>query len=250
MTWPTNCIHGVDLSANQETLDIDKFVKANPDVKRYVLRAYNAFGRIDARLEAFSRGVPEYDLYVWPDPINTLTNMRLKWLGFAGLQPKTVWLDVEWSAAKWQEMTGKKPIRSITDDTRESLRILTDIFPDVGIYCNGNRWGEMIREHGWERDYKFWVAHYPTPFQVKPNEWRQCATFEECSIAVLGTSRYAKFPGLGEWIPPENVVGWQFSEKGRLPGYGRDIDLDLWKGPPKPTLEQRVVALEATAHSH
>ena len=105
---------------------------------------------------------------------------------------------------------------------------------DVILYASARFWDENIRVHGREKDERFWVPNYPTPFKVKENEWRQCRTFEECEQAVLGTARYATFPRLGDWIPQESVEGWQFSERGRLTGYDRDLDLNLWKRPIAP----------------
>jgi GH25 family lysozyme M1 (1,4-beta-N-acetylmuramidase) len=169
-------------------------------------------------------------------------------MGFTGLQPKTAWLDCEWSAATWKQATGKSLLRTITEDTRESLRILTDLFPNVGVYTRGNWWDENIREHGWEKDYRFWIAHYPMWWRTG-NAWRQALDFEELEVELPDPRR--EWPNIGAFIPKENVIGWQFSDHGRLPGYGKNLDLDLWIPPPKPTLEQavadhelRIVALE------
>ena len=233
MSWLKKSIRGVDLSYFQAGMDVSLFVESNPSVEFYLVRAVwpngqtdQCFGRIYDTLVNEGQTV---GAYLWPNPIISLAKVKTNWeRAIDGRKLAWVAVDIEWSQTDWKNSVGA-PIRTITEDTRQSLRMATDMFGEnVLIYTSGGFWDANIREHGWEKDYKFWVPNYPTPFQVKPDEWRQCATFEECNQAVIGTTRYAGFPRLGEWIPPENVVGWQFSDHGRLPGYAKNIDLDLW----------------------
>ena len=256
MSWPNEdeCVRGVDLSYYQKDLNVADFVAKNSTVERYVLRAVwpnsspdQAFLPLYDALSAKKQGV---GAYFWPNPSKTLAQVETAWkTALAGREPAFVALDIEWSQVDWKNH-GMTPIRSITDDTRETLRMADDMFgPEkVIIYAGGYNWAELVRQHGWEYQYKFWIPHYPTWWKAGPASWRQALDFEELEARLPYSGTY--FPNTGDHIPKANVVGWQFSDHGRLPGYGNNLDLSLWLKPAGPTLEERVAALEEMAHSH
>lgn len=272
MTWlftPEECVRGLDLSANQETMDIDKVIDLNPDIVVWTLRAENAFGRQDAKFPYFydrlvARG-KEPDVYLWPDPFKPIDQVKARWeAALRGREPHNVLVgDFEFSAAKWTQWVGKTPIRSITDDTWATIDMAkTMTSADVMGYASGHFWDSNIRVHGREKDTLFWTPHYPTWWRDANGDWRQARNFAELEAHLpikpddlRGRGWY--FPNVGEHIPVKQVKGWQFSDHGWVAGYNRHVDLSLWERayinppPAPPTVEERlddherrIVALE------
>lgn len=106
-----------------------------------------------------------------------------------------IFLDLEW---EWQEDNlSKNTIWQIIQAFKE---IVEEAGYEFGIYCNLNWYWNLLPEEA--KQYNFWIA-YP------PNE---------------DVGEYNA--GLRPNIP--NLICWQYSWNGYVPGIGNEIDLDVW----------------------
>src|SRR4030042_1098516 len=80
MSWPANCIRGVDWSYFQSGLNVAEFVQKNPTVERYFVRAVwpnqsldPAFHGFYSALEASGRAP---GAYFWPNPAFSMAQVQ------------------------------------------------------------------------------------------------------------------------------------------------------------------------------
>lgn len=108
-----------------------------------------------------------------------------------------VWLDLEWST---QQTFPESVRRDIIEGFKSGIEEGGYTFG--GIYCNGYWYQNFIPMYA-KQAYNFWIASYPY------NDYGVIVNSLKPSVA--------------------NLSGWQYSERGRIPGFGdNNVDLDVW----------------------
>lgn len=103
-----------------------------------------------------------------------------------------IWLDLEHHK---QRVLGAESIHNLAEAFRE---IIVAAGYKFGIYCNEDWYMNVICSH--LRKYEFWIAHYPD----NDNGWLQ------------------------ERIRPSFGVGWQYSNKAKIPGINGTVDRSVF----------------------
>ena len=103
-----------------------------------------------------------------------------------------IWLDLEHHK---QRVLGAESIHNLAEAFRE---IIVAVGYKFGIYCNEDWYMNVICSH--LRKYEFWIAHYPD----NDNGWLQ------------------------ERIRPSFGVGWQYSNKAKIPGINGTVDRSVF----------------------
>ena len=103
-----------------------------------------------------------------------------------------IWLDLEHHK---QRVLGAESIHNLAEAFRE---IIVAAGYKFGIYCNEDWYMNVICSH--LRKYEFWIAHYPD----NDNGWLQ------------------------ERIRPSFGVGWQYSNKAKIPGINGTVDRNVF----------------------
>lgn len=108
-----------------------------------------------------------------------------------------IYLDLEWEE---QQTYGVAVLTDIIEEFRKGIEEGGYVFG--GIYCNLYWYQEFIPAYA-KDEYDFWIASYP---------WDDNGTMHENLKPSV-----------------KNIVGWQYSENGRVPGFGsHTVDLDVW----------------------
>lgn len=108
-----------------------------------------------------------------------------------------IFIDLEWDR---QTTLPESVLKDIIEQFREGIEAGGYVFG--GIYCNLYWYRTYIPDYA-KAKYKFWIASYP---------------YNDMGIPV---------EGLRPRIP--NLVGWQYSEAGTVPGFGaQGVDMDEW----------------------
>ena len=107
-----------------------------------------------------------------------------------------IWLDYEAEVLRAQ---GKKKIKELT-------KIYADLFRSsgyyTGIYCNKD-WYDNVIDVSLKSEYDFWIARYPRNDVGAYNPKSSLKPSYNCAVA------------------------WQYSSKGKVPGIGGNVDLDV-----------------------
>ncbi|GAG37095.1 unnamed protein product, partial [marine sediment metagenome] len=140
-------------------------------------------------------------------------NMQDLWrIAIGDRIPDAIMLDFELTFLQSDEV--------LTDNAEQSF-IDAEIFelPVIG-YTRGN-WWEIHIKRTIEIGKLFIVAHYP--FFLLDGKWQQCRTHADLHKHLPIGNSFT--PYLGR-LKKEQVLGWQFSEKGQLVAYLKSMDLD------------------------
>ncbi len=235
MTWPSRdqVVDGTDWSWYQQNaggtpIDVSAFCAQNPNVELFILRAVWPSGVADPLYSVY------YDMlidegkdvaaYLWPNPIRTMDEMRGNWwtaLGSGARVPKVIMGDFELTFFQSDEI--------LTDNAEESFEAWEEDYPESEVigYTRGNWWETHIKRTI-ERGRNFIVAHYPK--FLLDGEWRFCRTHADLDRFLPIGNSFTPYIGRMEL---DQVIGFQFSAKGRLDPYLKDMDLDsinkVWK---------------------
>lgn len=234
MSWPTleESVRTVDISWWQNSgwplrnpFDVDQFCELNPDVELAILRLNWPGGPKDSHYdhyyEGFVRNGRKVAAYVWPDTIE-------RWkLWFGDRVPKMICSDHETHSGN-QGQT-RDFYTSELHRTQENLRLA---FPSATVlarspYSRGNWLDEHILPSERVNNYRWWLAHYPYPPHLGGN--RQVRSFAELDPILPIDNDFTPYRGRNHNIPPENVVGWQASDRAELPGTHGRIDIGYWR---------------------
>jgi len=232
MSWPTKdqLIDAVDWSWYQQNgdrspIDVPAFCATNPNVEVFILRAAWPSGKADAFYPVYYDALTALDKrvvsYIWPNPIRTLDEMRGNWwyaMGQGKRVPRAIMVDFELTF--FQEDT------ALTDNAAATFAALDEDYPDAEIigYTRANWWELHIKrpiEHG----RKFILAHYP--LLLIDGKWQQARSHTHLHRNLPIDNNFT--PYMGKRFAHESVIGWQFSARGRLAPYQKDMDLDSLK---------------------
>ena len=109
-----------------------------------------------------------------------------------------IFLDLEWNK---QTTLGENALREIIEGFREGIE--NGGYRFGGIYCNLYWYNTFIPQYAKDK-YNFWISSYPYSDNGLPVE----------SLEPKGV---------------KNLVGWQYSECGNVPGFeGNPVDMDLF----------------------
>lgn len=224
MSWPIKdeTLDAIDWSWYQQNsdgsfIDVDEFMARNPNVKVVILRATWVNGALDRSYPHYYREFRKHDViiiaYLWPNPLRT--DMLARWteaLLAADDMPDGLMLDFELTFYQSNEV--------LTDNAEQAWEDAeTFDLPVIG-YTRGNWWETHIIRTV-ERGKYFIVAHYPQ-FMIE-GRWQFCRNHADLHAKLPIDNNFT--PYLGR-LKPEQVLGWQFSAKGRLAPYTKDMDLD------------------------
>lgn len=189
--------YGVDVSEFQGTIEWEK-VKA-ADISFACLRSIKKNGTVDKAFEqnlaaCMELGI-DYSCYKY-SYAKTHEEARIEAdhvINLLGKRKMPIWYDMEDSS---QIGLGKDTIEGIAMSFIGECR---DAGFDVGIYCNKTWYNDYISQYLKDK-FSFWIA------------------------------RYGKNTGqLDEKYKPtgKNIIAWQYTSKGRVPGISGDVDLDV-----------------------
>jgi hypothetical protein len=266
MSWPekSSVVNATDWSyfqqINQHTppriIPIESFCAANPTLEVFILRACWPSGLPDPLYplyyDALTAAGKKVAAYLWPNVTKKIGVTEENWKAALGDRvPKLLMLDFEeprYGATKDQ----------LTDNADDSLEALAALYPGRHVigYCRANWWEAFINRKI-EAHWKWILAQYPLPFPDGEGGFRQYRTHAELAKHLPIGNSFTPYMGKTGRFTHANVIGWQFSEYGYLPGWTRRLDLDSLKRdfvlqvfgevaptppvPPfPPTLEQRV----------
>ena len=226
MTWPTKdeTIDAIDWSWWQQKndgtfLDVDAFVAQNPNVKFVMLRATLVNGLPDVSYKHYADAFSKYPditvvAYLWPNPLRA--DMLARWttaLETAEEMPDGLMLDFELTFYQTDDVLTANAEQSFQD-------VATFGIPYFG-YTRGNWWEQHIKTTV-EVGRMFVIAHYP--YFLVDGKWQQSKRHSDLHKNLPIHNNFT--PYLGR-IKPEQVLGWQFSAKGKLPPHApHDMDLD------------------------
>ena len=230
MAWPEprKLVKAIDISWYQNKgpdydyapFPLEDMLDAHQEIELVVVRANWPRGGADAYFTRY------YDIaeqkgrkvaaYLWPNPFKTQAQTEEDWkTALDGREPKLLALDFE----MWKDTKD-----ALTRMARRSLDSLTSKFDfATPLSYTGAWWWDANLYHGWEHEYKWWIAFYPVPNHLK----RQLQTFAEFDAMLPIHNEFT--PYVGKYIPAENVVAWQFSAKGQFLHATTDIDMDSFK---------------------
>jgi len=224
MSWPIKDAtkDAVDWSCYQQNsdgsfIDVDAFMAQNPNIKTVILRACWTNGVLDRSYPIYYEAFRKHDVtivaYLWPNPCRT--DMLARWtecLLAASDMPDGLMLDFELTFYQTDEVLTANAEQSFKDAETFDL-------PVIG-YTRGEWWDKHIKTTV-ELGKYFIVAHYP--YFLLDGIWQQCRNHEELHCKLPIDNSFT--PYLGR-LKKEQVLGWQFSAKGRLKPYPKDMDLD------------------------
>lgn len=200
VTPKTDYIHGIDVSKYQG--DIDWKLVKDSGVSFACLRAIqgNTNRQIDPTFEQNLAGCIEnkidYSCYIYA---YAQTHNRARYeadlvINLLGDRKMPIWYDLEDSSLI---PLGKDSIEGVA---MSFIGECKDAGFDVGIYCNKN-WYENYISDFLKNRFKFWIARYPK------DDYGQ----------------------IKESLKPtwKNVVAWQYSSKGQVPGINGNVDMDI-----------------------
>ena len=191
-------IKGIDVSAWQGKIDWEKV--ADYGMGFAILRITEAGNIVDKYFEAnltgcnkhkIPVGVYKYSYAMTIAEIQSEARKVVSVLNGRKLQ-YPIWLDLEHHK---QRVLGAESIHNLAEAFRE---IIVAAGYKFGIYCNEDWYMNVICSH--LRKYEFWIAHYPD----NDNGWLQ------------------------ERIRPSFGVGWQYSNKAKIPGINGTVDRNVF----------------------
>ena len=264
MTWPRSelTVDGVDWSwynqignSGKRPIRVAEFVQLNPNIEVYWLRACWPSGAVDKLYATYYDAVlaagRKVAAYVWPNVTLPIATVKENWkraLG-DGVPPLVV--------ADFEDPRYGRDNAEITGDVHRSLPALAETFPTAVIAAYGR--ASWLDEHlrvPPPAGFPWIVAHYPLPY-FSP-EYRQYKTHAELHRHLPVGNSFT--PQLGKRLAQTQIVGWQFSEYGFLPGWNKRMDLDSFDAsfiasaygehPGPMPLEDRVTRLEEEALAH
>lgn len=246
MSWlsKNELVRGVDWSWYQQNsngtfIDVGQFVAQNPLVEVFILRACWPNGEPDKAYPYYFDELTARDkkvaAYLWPNPIRE--DQPVRWQYAIGDRvPKVIMLDFE--------LTFYQTNAVLTANAEDSFEHAEALFatdsPVIG-YTRAAWWAEHITSDI-EKDHQFILAHYP--YFLQTGTWRQIENFGVLENALPIDNNFT--PYMGGRFDHNNVLGWQFSSKGRLASYTKDIDMDslksvwvksVWEGALPPPVE-------------
>mgnify|MGYP001572882399 CR=1 FL=1 len=233
MAWPDESltVDSVDWSwwnqignTGTKPIPVAEFVELNPSVDVYWLRACWPSGLPDKLYPVYYDAVvaagKKVAAYVWPNVTMTIARVKENWkIALGDRVPKLVVGDFE-------EPSYGQDNAALTGDLHRSLPALSETFPNSVIagYGRASWIDEKIRVP-LPAGFPWIVAHYPMPY-FSP-EYRQYKTHDELHNNLPIGNSFT--PTLGRRLGAAEVVGWQFSEYGYLPGWAKRMDLDSFK---------------------
>jgi len=232
MPWPMliKCEKGTDWSywQNDATLlhrpfDVDEFCDNHPSVRMAVVRAVDSKCAPDRHFghyyDGFLRRGLDVAAYVWPNPTKAIAWVMEQWKrGLGDRVPKLLAQDHE----ETETFAGKTKAQR-TDCLEETWEAAHVSFPDtthIG-YSRGNWLKDWIIVADWFHKIKWWIAHYIYP---EPGVAKQASSFAVVDAMLPISNNFT--PARGP-ILVENVIGWQFSDKGLLVPRGT-LDMDYF----------------------
>jgi GH25 family lysozyme M1 (1,4-beta-N-acetylmuramidase) len=227
VSWPDRdfLVRGVDWSwyqqnSNGSYIDVGQFVAQNPAVEVFILRACWPNGVQDAAYpyyydELTARG-KKVAAYLWPNP--TRPEQPASWQFAIGDRvPKLIMLDFE--------LTYYQTDAVLTANAEESFAHASALFDTHVIGYTASYWWETHIKTDLEKSHQFILAHYP--YFLQGGVWKEMENFEVLEKQLPIDNNFT--PRMGARFTHDNVIGWQFSSKGRLPSYNNNMDLDSLK---------------------
>ena len=189
-------MRGVDVSSYQKKPDWSEAKKGG--VEFAILRIMDSNGEdvsfehnySGCREAGIARGVYRYSYALSKAQARAEAKGVLTFMAGRKLE-MGVWLDLEWGR---QRELGRRRVRDIADIWMRAIR---SAGYECNIYCNQD-WYENICGG---MDAKYWIARYPAD--------------------DTGILKPELRPKLGE-------IGWQYSQRGKVPGILGDVDMDIW----------------------
>jgi len=237
MSWPklNEIVKATDWSwwqnygAGQDHRPADpaEFVEKNPEIDIYWIRGIWPSGKIDQHFQhyydGFSNAGKKVAVYLWPNPTKSIQQTADNWLfALDGREPTVIGIDAE--------LTWYKPPNILTTNIRKSLDKACELFPKAKVvpYTRASWWDRYILP-GWESVWNFWLAHYPyMVYDLASGKWRMVYNFTEMDKCLPIDNSFTPF--LGKTLQIEQVIGWQFSDKGKLAGCPtKSLDLNYFK---------------------
>ena len=190
-------LKGIDVSSNNGKID---WKEASKHIDFAILRCHQKYG-IDSTFEdnyngCITNNVPvgvyKYSYAKTIGEARKEAREVLKVLGGRRLQ-LPVFYDFEWDD---QIMLGELKIQKIA---LAFMRIIMKEGYGVGIYCNKDWYNSYVSAY-LKKYYAFWIASYPKK-----------------DVGEIETR-----------LEPKNVLGWQYTEKGTVPGVNGEVDKDVF----------------------
>lgn len=234
--WPSlaECVKATDWSWYQNLgpdhdhrpQDAEAFVEQNPEVDLYIIRAVWPNGAPDKHFpyyyDTFYDAGKRVAVYLWPNPTKSIPTTIENWKrALDGRDPPLMVEDYE---LKWFKQAAE-----LTANARGTLSAAQQEWPLAWHmpYSRGYWWDANML-HGWEQDYKFWLAHYPYfTYNPRLGKWVQASNFAEVDYKLPISNNFT--PYMGKTIQPNQVVGWQLSEKGVFAPLTCKLDFGYWK---------------------
>ena len=191
-------LKGVDVSSYNNDID---WAEASKHVDFAIIRCHQRYG-IDEKFEQNYKGCIDNNV-----PVGVYKFSYAKTIGQARAEAREVlkvlnnrrlqypvFYDLEWES---QITLGSLKIQKIA---LAFMRVIIKAGYAVGIYCNGHWYDSYITPY-LKKYYPFWVASYPA------NDTGEIV----------------------ERLKPKNVFGWQYSERGKVPGISSGLaDMDIF----------------------
>lgn len=193
----TTYTYGIDISANQGTIDFSKVAKAG--VKFAILRSTLSSGKTDSKFYEYLSGCDNNGIsvsvykYSYAKTVKDSIIEANQVISLLNGRKMKVWLDLENS--NQVSMIGKNGITKIANafiDTLENAGY------EVGLYFNLNWYKNYIDSSLLKHDY--WIARYGLNNGKIDDKYK---------------------PNVGE-------CGWQYTSKGRVDGIKGNVDLDVF----------------------
>lgn len=232
MSWPilSDCVKMLDVSKWQRSnvgarINWPRVKRENPDIEVILVRLSNVYLTKD---EDFEYNYWEAkDAGFWTGVYGNINPRREMgrhidhWEeALDGAEPKLFTFDCEIHASKTPSQVAIA-YRSIHD-------ALPQILPRAkrNFYTAAWFWNDRV-VHGWEGQHNFHIAHYPYFVQQSNGKWRQAYKFEEVDGRLPIDNNFT--PRVPKGVPADNVMTWQFSEKGQIAGIPGRVDLNYMK---------------------
>lgn len=212
---------------NYEPIDLAEFLEKNRDIDGCYIRACWPSGQPDKYFTTYYDATVDAGrkvaIYLWASHIYSVAQLRQKWtVALAGRKAPMGAIDVE-------ESLYFKGTPSVLSKTLMAALPLADELLDceTDLYSRATYWEPHIIHGLWAMQRKFWVAAY-TSFHF-PDGLRVAMNHAEVDRLLPIDNGFTPYLA-NKVIKPEQVVGWQFSNKGDLPGYRGGMDLNYFLG--------------------
>lgn len=190
---------GIDVSCYNGKIDWAKVRKAG--IKFAIIKVIRKDLRPDSRFEENWKGCVNNDIaikgvynYSYATTVAKAQTDAKKVLEILNGRKTTVWLDVEDEC----QMTLKKG--KLVEIINAYAKIILNAGCSFGVYTGENEVNNLMKPYGMPK-YNMWIARYGKDTGKIDNKYKPVV---------------------------DNMIGWQYTSKGRVNGIDGDVDMNVW----------------------